>query len=79
MKLIEHSNLLGYVVAVNYERGIVMYFTANATFSDEIIATLRLQFYGWGILLCDEPNKAKAIAHNDEVSHAIDSVAAENI
>lgn len=79
MKLIEHSMLLGYVVAADYESCIVLYFTANATFSDEIIAELRSQFYGWGILLCDEPNKAKAIAHNDEVAHTIDCVAAENI
>lgn len=92
MQLIEQSVLLGYVIATDSERNMVMYFAANATFSNEIIAALRYEFDGWGILLCDEPNTAKRflnhysgsnfteqIAQNDEVAHAINCVSAEYI
>lgn len=79
MQLLEKSNLLGYVVAIDDEAEIILYYYAGLSYSNELISVLQSHFDGWPIILTDNDEKAKQLANNLQLSELIDLFTAKNI
>lgn len=79
MQLLEKSNLLGYVVAIDDEAGIILYYYAGLAYSNELISALQNHFEGWPIIITDNNEKAKQLANNHQLSEMIDLYSAETI
>lgn len=79
MQILEKSYLLGYVVAIDDENEMILYYYAGLSYSDELISVLKSHFDGWPIILTDNVEKAKQLANNHHISYLIDLFAAEYI
>lgn len=76
MQLIECSMLSGYVIAIDDENEMLLYYYAESSFSNEVISKLQQYFEDWPILLTNSTEKAKALCNNAEISYKIDCVSA---
>lgn len=79
MQLLEKSNLLGYVVGIDDEAEIILYYYAGLSYSNELISVLQNHFEGWLIIITDNNEKAKQLANNHQLSEMIDLYSAETI
>lgn len=70
--------LLGYVVAADYNKKILVYYYAGASYSDDVIDTLQQNFEGWPIVLVNDSQRAIALCNTAEMTYHIEHVSAEN-
>lgn len=71
--------LLGYIVTADYNKKILMYYYAGASYSDDVIDTLQQNFEGWPIVLVKDSQRAIALCNKAEITYQIERITAENI
>lgn len=79
MQLLEKSNLLGYVIAVDDDSETVLYYYTGGSYSNELLSALETYFDGWAIILTNKPTRAKALCNNHKIAEILDLYSAETI
>jgi len=68
MKLIEHSNLLGYVVAFESDTMVCLYYYCDNTPSDEVISAIKTLFGDVTLILTNNVDTALEMCNTPHIS-----------